>query len=1027
MSTHTRKTVPAPGAGPGPRYWRSLEELAATEEFTDFLRREFPDRASEWADPAGRREFLRLMGASLALAGVGLGLSGCDPASVPPQKILPYVRQPENAAPGKPLYYATAVSLGGVGTGVVAETHEGRPTMLEGNKDHPDSLGAIDCFTQAALLGLYDPDRSQVVKRGREIGTFDSFLLAAVTALDALRPDQAAGRPGRGARLRVLTETVTSPTLARELRALLKEFPGAEWHQYEPAAPHAQRAGLKRAFGRDVTPRYQVDRADVILALDADFLANGSGRLPDARGYARRREPSGAAPGMNRLYVVEPTMTVTGASADHRLPLRAQEVRGFAAELARKLGVAGVPEPRASSGAGEGRGRFLDALARDLAASKGKGLVLAGPGQPADVHALAAAINHALGNDGTGGTVEYSEPVEAEPVDQVASLADLCRAMNEGEVDVLFVLGGNPAYTAPAVSGFTAGLSKVKFSVRLGLHDDETAALCRWHVPEAHELESWGDVRGSDGTVTIRQPLIAPLYGGRSAVELIAALLRHPNQTGHEIVRATWREKAPEGQEFESFWKASVHAGVVAGTRLPALAVELKGDLGLTSPAAASGLELVFRPDPTVWDGRFSNNGWLQELPKPVTKLTWGNAAHLSLATAERLGVDTGDLVELTHLGRSVEAAVWVMPGHADESITVHFGYGRTRAGRVGNGAGFNAFALWTADAPGFVTGASARPLGRKGVLASTQMHRNVDWSLQGDEQKKRGLVRVATLAHYRDHPDFAHQGEHGPEPARDLTLYRDDFTPTNLVEPDYQWGMVVNLNACTGCGACVIACQAENNIPVVGKDQVTKGREMHWIEVDRYYEGDPANPEVVHQPRLCMHCEKAPCELVCPVAATLHDHEGLNVMVYNRCVGTRYCSNNCPYKVRHFNFLQYSDLRAPSLALLNNPDVTVRARGVMEKCSYCVQRISEARYTSELEGRRIKDGDVVTACQSACPTRAITFGDVSDPNSAVSKLKADPRNYGMLAELNTRPRTTYLAKLRNPNPEIATEPRHGA
>jgi MoCo/4Fe-4S cofactor protein with predicted Tat translocation signal len=993
----------------GRRYWRSLEELAETEEFSEFLHREFPDAASEWLDPTSRRSFLRLMGASLALAGV----SGCGYFD-PPEKIVPYVRQPENIVPGKPLYYASAISLGGVGVGVLVESHMGRPTMIAGNESHPDSLGAIDALTQASLLGLYDPDRSQVVMKGRVISTFDRFLLAAVSALDAIREKKA------GARLRVLTGNVTSPTLARQVRALLKEVPGAIWHQYEPVAPHSARAGLKRAFGRDLSARYHVEKADVIVALDADFLANGSGRLADARGFGLRREPSGGT--MNRLYAVEPTLTVTGASADHRLPLKARDVLPFASALARRLGVsvsampapADVPVP------------FLDALAADLNKNRGKSLVLAGANQPAYVHALAAAINHALGN--IGATVEYSAPIEAEPVDQLASMADLCHAMDAGEVDVLLILGGNPAYTAPADSGFVAGLKKVGLKVRLGLYEDETSALCDWHVPEAHELEAWGDVRGVDGTVTIQQPLIAPLYEScKPAIELIASLMRHPSRAGYEIVRDTWREKTPDGKDFETFWKTSVHAGVVAGTSLPAVKVEPKSDLGAApgGASASEGIELVFRPDPTVWDGRFTNNGWLQELPKPITKLTWDNAALVSLATAERLDLADGDVVALSYKDRKVEAPVMIMPGHANDSVTIHFGYGRWKTGRVGAGAGFNAYSLWTADAPGFGAGVEIHKTGANHKLASTQIHRNVeDLTLPGKAQEERGLVRVATLDDFLKHPDFARHGVYGHEPARDETLYRDDFTPKNPIERDYQWGMVVNLNACTGCGACVLACQAENNIPVVGKAQVLNGREMHWMEVDRYFGGDPENPAVHHQPRLCMHCEKAPCELVCPVAATVHDHEGLNQMIYNRCVGTRYCSNNCPYKVRHFNFLQFADLRTPGLALLNNPDVTVRARGVMEKCTYCVQRINQARYAAELKGERIKDGEIVTACQSACPTRAIVFGDTADPSSAVSKLKENDRNYGMLAELNTRPRTTYLAKLRNPNPAIEIETR---
>lgn len=993
----------------GPRFWRSLEELAETDEFTHYLHREFPEAASEWSDPSTRRNFLRLMGASLALAGVGV--SGCDYQGIPPEKILPYVHQPENLVLGKSLRYASAISLGGFGVGVVAECHEGRPTMLEGNPKHPDSKGAIDVFTQASLLGLYDPDRSQVVMKGRAISTFDSFLSASIAALDALRE-------AKGGRLRVLSTTVTSPTLARQIRSLRQEFPEARWHQYEPAAPHASKAGLKLAFGRDLSVRHHVDRADVILALDSDFLANGVGRLADARGYGDRREPSR----MNRLYAVEATMTVTGSSADHRLPLKSSEVLPFVLHLARALSVPGVPAPSNASPKAE----FISALANDLKNHKGASLVLAGANQPAYVHALAALINRTLGNDGANGTVEYAEPVEAEPVDQLSSIAELCQAMSGGTVDALLILGGNPAYNAPADLGFVKGLRKVKFKAHLSLSEDETSALCGWHVPEAHELETWGDVRGRDGTATVQQPMIAPLYGGVSAAELIAALLRHPGREGHEIVRETWRDKAPQGQDFETFWKTSVHDGVVAGTASPVVKVEPKGDLG-PAPVVASGegLELIFRPDPTVWDGRFSNNGWLQELPKPITKLTWENAAYLSLATAERLGVVDGEVIELSLKERKVEAPVMILPGQAEGTITIHFGYGRTRAGRVGKGIGFDAFRLWTSDAPGFASGASARKTGASVALATTQSHRNVDWKLQGEAAAERGLVRVATLAEYRAQPDFAHLGAHGHEPKKDDTLYHDDRSPTQPIDRDYQWGMVVDLSRCTGCEACVLSCQAENNIPVVGKAQVLNSREMHWIEIDRYYEGDPANPTVHHQPRMCMHCEQAPCEVVCPVAATTHDHEGLNLMIYNRCVGTRYCSNNCPYKVRHFNFLQYADQRTPSLALVNNPDVTVRARGVMEKCTYCVQRISEARYEAEKEGRRLKDGEVVTACQGACPTRAITFGDITDGSSAVASLKKDGRSYGMLAELNTRPRTTYLAKLRNPNPEIETEPTH--
>ncbi|MGE3820511.1 MAG: TAT-variant-translocated molybdopterin oxidoreductase [Isosphaeraceae bacterium] len=1027
MNIHSRKNGPRDlgvrgdsNAGPaGPGSWRSLEELADTEPFRAYLHREFPEQASEWTDEASRRTFLKLMGASLALAGVAA--PGCDPdLRLPPEKILPYVRQPENLVPGQPLTYATAVSLGGFGTGVLAESHMGRPTMLEGNPEHPDSLGSLGSLSLGTLLALYDPDRSQVVLHNQEISTFDGFILAAVEALESRRD-------AKGAGVRILTETVTSPSLARMIGALRAEYPEAKWHQYEPAGRHSATSGARLAFGRDVGLVYDTAKADVILCLDADPLAEGPGHLAFARGFGLRRDPN-AAGGMNRLYAVEPTLSVTGSNADHRLRLRAREVPAFAMTLARKLGLDGVPEPPAVESV-SAASLFLDALVKDLDAHKGASLVVTGEGQPPYVHALVLAINAALGN--LGKSVKTIEPVEAEPVDQPESLSALCRDMAGGDVAVLMILGGNPAYTAPVDSGFVEGLAKVKFKVRLGHYEDETSALCDWHVPEAHELETWGDVRGTDGTATIQQPLIAPLFGGRSALELLAALLKDPRRSGYEIVRETWRKRTPDGRDFETFWRTSVHDGVVAGTQSQPLEVTVKTDLG-TPPAPPPGpgeIEALFRPDPTVWDGRFANVGWLQELPKPISKLTWDNAATVSPTTAERLGlavVETtqgADVVELTLNGRHVEAPVLIQPGHADDSITLHLGYGRQKVGRVGQGAGFNAYALRTAEAPSVAVGLQIRKLDRSFRLATTQSHH----SLEGRDLYRQ--VSLEDLVAHKDDPHFAeHLGHaHAPEPEQSLiTVQAPDHKDG---AGDYQWGMVVNLNACIGCSACVLACVAENNIPVVGREQVRKSREMHWLEIDRYYAGEPEDPDVYHQPRLCMHCEKAPCEVVCPVAATLHDTEGLNLMVYNRCVGTRYCSNNCPYKVRHFNFLQYADLRTPSLGLLNNPDVSVRVRGVMEKCTYCVQRINEVRYKSELEDRRIRDGEVVTACQSSCPTQAITFGDVSDPESAVSKLRGDHRNYGMLAELNTRPRTTYLLKIRNPNPALETgktEPRHG-
>jgi len=1025
----------------GSRYWRSLEDLADTEEFRAFVAREFPTGADVWHDPASRRTFLKLMGASIALAGV----SGCTPR--PGEKIVPYVKLPEQIVPGRPLYYATAISRNGESIGVLAESHTGRPTMVEGNDKHPDSLGAIDPFTQASMLALYDPDRSQVViKRGGLISTWDKFLVDGIAAIDARRASK-----GKG--IRILTETVVSPSLARQIQAFQEEFPEAKWHQYEPTGRDSVRAGAKLAFGQDVATRYQLEKADVILSLDADFFSTGPGHLRLAREFANRRETLEA---MNRLYVVEPTPSITGTMADHRLPLADHALPAFAALVAKEVGVKlsgssqeTLPGPAA---------KWAKAVAEDLKKNRGKSLVLAGEYQPAIVHALAHAINKALGNVGT--TVTYSDPVEAKPTDQLASLRELVHDIEVGAVDVLFILGGNPAYNTPVDLGFAEKLPKVALSVHLGQHHDETGVLCSWHLPEAHELEAWGDVRASDGTATIQQPLIAPLYDGRSAIELIASLLRHTTKSGYEIVRETWTPKAG-GKDFESFWRTAVHDGVVVGTALPSKEVTLKDDLAVPpAPKVPQDqeFEILFRPDPMVGDGRSANNGWLQELPKPITKLTWDNVALISPATAERLRVGTTDVISLEYRGRTVEAPAWIMPGQAEGTVTVHLGYGRTHAGHVGNGTGYNAYALRTADALWSDVGLELKKVGRTHDLASTESHRYIETRAKANTEpseaaKERELVRIGTIAEYRANKNFAteheedptlsnslfteipgsvnriereHDHEHGHDHDHDHDHKHESKASPIAAETGYAWGMSINLNTCIGCSACVVACQAENNIPIVGKDQVLTGREMHWIDLDRYYDGGLDNPLTYHQPRMCMQCENAPCEVVCPVGATTHDTEGINNMVYNRCVGTRYCANNCPYKVRHFNFFNYTKSTAPSLEVLNNPDVTVRARGVMEKCTYCIQRINAARYPAEIKDEKIKDGDIITACQAACPTRAIVFGDINDPDSKVSRAKADPRTYGLLTELNTRPRTTYVARLRNPNPELETERQDG-
>jgi molybdopterin-containing oxidoreductase family iron-sulfur binding subunit len=1040
----------------GRQFWRGLEELMETEAFRDYLGREFPEQAAEWTDPISRRHFLTLMGASLALA----GLSGCSTQPAPREKIMPYVRQPEEIVPGKPLFFATAMTLGGIATGVLVESHEGRPTKIEGNPDHPASLGSTDVFAQASVLGLYDPDRSQsVTYRGRPRAWNDA-LSALRSALEKLR-----GRKGAG--LRILTEAITSPTLSGQLGGLLKEFPEAKWYQYEPAGRATVLAGAHLAFGEYVNTHYDFTKADVVLALDADFLACGAGTVRYARDYSSRRrvrthETQAAQAQMNRLYVVEPTPSSTGSVADHRLPLQAAQIEPFARALAAELKVAGAPP---AGDLPENARKWLAPLASDLQQHKGSCIVLAGETQPASLHALVHAINHTLGNPGK--TVLYTDPVEARPVDPMAQLKDLVEDMEGRRVEVLLILGGNPVFTAPADLEFDKALDKVPLRFHLGLYQDETAVRCDWHIPEAHYLESWSDARAYDGTASIIQPLIAPLYGSRSAHELLAALTDQAERGGQEIIRTYWRgwwEANVKSGDFEAFWQRALQVGTVPNSAFKQKTV---GQPKLAQPAGGrgtgTGLEIAFRPDPALYDGRFANNGWLQELPRPVTKLTWDNAALMSPATAKKLnlasasgkpGINGGehgqaivDVIELTYQGRKVKAPAWAVPGHPDDSITIHLGYGRTRAGKVGTGTGFDANKLRTTGAPWFDSGLEVRATGEKFTLACTQMHH----AMEGREP-----VRTDTFAKFKAHPhlpDSAKEEKHeeGDRRLVPLTLYPEAPSPT------YKWGMAIDLTTCTGCSACVVACQAENNIPVVGKDQVTRGREMHWIRVDRYYQGDPFVAELVQtyfQPVPCMHCEKAPCELVCPVGATVHSHDGLNDMIYNRCVGTRYCLNNCPYKVRRFNFLQFADFATGSLKLMRNPNVTVRSRGVMEKCTYCVQRIRAAeieaqkRLVRELaaiaekkaSGRidaaqaekeavaaraasHIPDADeeggLQTACQAACPTKAIVFGDLHNKESAVSRAKAEPLHYGLLAELNTMPRTTYLAALRNPNPEM--------
>ena len=972
----------------GRDYWRSLDELADTEEFRELLVREFPQQASEMTNPVSRRNFLKLMGASLAFG----GLTSCT--IQPTEKIVPFVRAPEDIIPGRPLFYATSISVGGIATGILVESHMGRPTKIEGNPEHPASQGATDAITQASILNLYDPDRSKVVKNAGRISTWGNFLQALNQALEVQRLKKGAG-------LRILTETVTSPSLGHQLKTLLNDFPLARWHQYEAANRDHVRAGAILAFGEPVNTYFDLSKADVILSLDADFAYSGPGNVRYARDFAKGRGLASDEKSMNRLYMVESTPTCTGSRADHRMALGSREIESFALTIARELGVAwDSSEPNASFADERG---WIGPLVRDLQKHRSSSLVIAGDQQAPAVHALAHAMNATLGN--VGRTVHYTDPLEVESVDQTRSLRELVDAMNANQVELLLIVGANPAFSAPADLDFAGALQHVGFRAHLGLYEDETAALCHWHIPESHFLETWSDTRTYDGTASIIQPLILPLYNSKSAHDLIGALIGQSGRPVDDILQEYWLDQNLTAN-FEEFWRQSLHDGLMADTGLPPKSVKTPESLSLPRGTGTlmdeEDLELLIRPDPTIWDGRFANNGWLQETPKPISKLTWDNAALVNPATADRLGLKNEQVVELNLENRSVRAPVWIVPGQAQNVVVVHLGYGRSRSGRIGNDAGFDANVLRSSSSPWSATGLQLIKTFATYPLACTQDHH----SMEG-----RHLVRHADLGEFKKHPDFAHREAH--EFPEELTLYSGFEYNGN------SWGMAIDLNACIGCNACSLACQSENNIPVVGKDEVRNAREMSWIRVDRYYSGDLDDPAILHQPVPCQQCENAPCELVCPVTATSHSQEGLNDMVYNRCVGTRYCANNCPYKVRRFNFLQYADRETESLKLLQNPDVTIRSRGIMEKCTYCVQRINAARIESKKSGDPIVDGQILTACQQACPTEAIVFGDINDPESKVAHLKSSSLNYGILTELNTRPRTSYLASVRNPNPEI--------
>ena len=949
-------------------------------------------------DPIARRDFLTRMGAAMALAGLG----ACTRA--PREEIVPFVHQPPEVRPGVARFYATASVLGGYATGLLVESHAGRPTKVEGNPAHPASLGATGVFEQASVLSLYDPSRARGARARGAVASWEE-VSRSIT--------QGRWADSGGDGLCFLLEPTSSPTLASLLDDVRERLPRARITFHSATGPASAWEGARIAFGRVLETRPMLERADVIVALDADFLTARPDSLRLSRQFARRRAVFGPQDTMNRLYAVEALYTVTGANADHRLRVRASEVVAIAAALATAVGLPLLPGgvPPALSAAAAPHQRWIDVVARDLLAHRGRSLVVAGEAQPPEVHALAHAINATLGNLGTTMALGPSPIVDAGAPS--FGLDRLAAALDAGEVDTLVIGSENPVYASPHARDLARRIARARQSVYLGSHEDETAAACTFSLARAHALESWGDARAFDGTVSIVQPLIEPLFGGRTEIEVLGLFAGEGGRASpYDLVRARLRAQrsAVADDELERVWRQALRRGIVDGSASPVVDARvdwrsIAARLGssstrLSSTAAPPELELTMRPDPHVHDGRFANNAWLLELPSPVDKLTWTNAATLSAETASKLGIANGDELVLRAGDRSVKAPALVVPGQSEGTVGLTLGWGRSRGAELAHGRGANAYAL--ADA------LALRPMavrvektGAKRDLPITQTQR----SLKG---RDAAVLQHGTLASTRDR-------EQRPQPARkrQLSLYDHEPGPS-----PWQWGMAIDLSRCIGCNACVVACQAENNVPTVGPDNVVLNREMHWLRIDAYVVGDTREPQVAFQPMLCQHCEKAPCEYVCPVNATVHSPDGLNEMVYNRCVGTRFCSNNCPYKVRRFNWFDFHRAETPTEQLVHNPDVTVRERGVMEKCTFCVQRLRHF----EIETRQGKRPAAPrTACQQVCPTEAIVFGDILQRGAEVKRLSESDRAFAVLDELGTEPRVRYLSRLTNPNPELST------
>ncbi|MEI7864356.1 MAG: TAT-variant-translocated molybdopterin oxidoreductase [Chthoniobacterales bacterium] len=1009
-----KRILPHPERPAQPALWRSLDEFSSTPEFSAALEREFPQGAAEWqGGELSRRSFLQLMGASMALAGVGL--TGCRR---PEAYLVPFTRGAEWTIPGKFLYYATTQPRRQGAMPLIATTSDGRPTKLEGNPLHPISNGATDAFAQASALDLYDPNRSRVITAA---GT-KSDAAALTAKLDETRV-AAAGNGGAG--LAFLAERTNSPTRDRLLAELRQKYPQLMWAEYETLGSQERDAAVAACFGADIELTPDFSLADKVLAVDSDFLNASFSGLDQVRGFMARRRISEPGQPMNRLYVAETRYTSTGGMADHRVRIKPSEAGPFLRALGKEVAaltsdsnltsvVNALPEGKLSSDP-----QWIVECAKDLAASKGKSLVVVGDSQPAAVQALGLAINAALG--APGNTLNGSRAERA----PAATIAELAAAMQAGRVQNLFILGGNPVYNAPADLRFGDLLGGIPFSLRLGIYEDETSALAKWHVPQAHYLESWSDARSADGTVCAVQPMILPLWNGVNELEILNRLAGHPDPIGPQLVRETFATIA-SGGDLEAEWTGFLRQGFLPDSAWPEASLNFNAAAAAALAAnhhasSGDGLEIAFTPSTTLDDGRYANNGWLQETPDFATKLTWDNAALVSPATAKSLGLSTGEIVELSAGDRKIEVAALIAPGHADGALSIALGYGRVKITHVADSVGFNAYPLRASDSMMFAAGAALKRTGRTYKFAETQQHQ----SMEG-----RDLVREGTAERYAQEPQFAQiMGMDGHIPPNNSL-----FTHPPLTSPE-QWGMTVDLSTCMGCNACVVACQAENNVPIVGKDQVSRGRNMAWIRMDRYFAGDENDPEMLPQAIMCQHCENAPCETVCPVNATVHSEDGLNLMAYNRCIGTRYCANNCPWKVRRFNFFDYNQRpldqlyfgplakkgMAESVQMSKNPNVTVRMRGVMEKCTYCIQRIEEARITQAVQAgpsdkSKVPFPEIKSACQQACPSESIVFGNISDPESSVAKLKKEPRNYEMLKYLNVTPRTTYLARIKNPN-----------